>query len=92
MGGNQGREEEEKEGEWTSRPLAAIDAPPASVDEDVIENKTASENQIEENESIKHGGVTQDDEEKTSSGLPSWIWISGLIIVIAIILWLFSDN
>ena len=84
--------EEEEKGDETSTALAATDALPVKVDEDIIENKAASEMQNEKNESIKQGGVTQEDEEKTSSGLHIWIWISGLIIVIAIILWLFSGN
>ena len=84
--------EEEEKGDETSTALAATDALPVKVDEDIIENKAASEMQIEENESIKRGDVTQDDEEISSSGLPAWIWISGLIIVIVISFWVFSIN
>ena len=84
--------EEEEKGDETSTALAATDAPSAKVGEDIIENKAASELEIEENEIIKHGDVTQEDEEISTSGLPTWIWISGLIIVIAIILWVFSSN
>jgi len=84
--------EEEEKGDETSTALAATDALPVNVDKDIIENKAASEMQNEKNESIKHGDVTQEDEEISTSGLPTWIWISGLIIVIAIILWVFSSN
>ena len=84
--------EEEEKGDETSTTLAATDALPVNVDKDNIENKAASEMQNEKNESIKHGDVTQEDEEISTSGLPTWIWISGLIIVIAIILWVFSSN
>ena len=84
--------EEEEKGDETSTALAATDALPVNVDKDNIENKAASEMQNEKNESIKHGDVTQEDEEISTSGLPTWIWISGLIIVIAIILWVFSSN
>jgi len=84
--------EEEEKGDETSKELAAADALPVNAGEDIIENKAASEMQIEDNESIKQGSVKQKDEEITSYGLSAWIWISGLIIVIAIILWLFSGN
>ena len=84
--------EEEEKGDETSTALAATDALPVNVDKDNIENKAASEMQNEKNESIKHGDVTQEDEEISTGGLPTWIWISGLIIVIAIILWVFSSN
>ena len=84
--------EEEEKGDVTSTALAATDALPVNVDKDIIENKAASEMQNEKNESIKHGDVTQEDEEISTGGLPTWIWISGLIIVIAIILWVFSSN
>ena len=84
--------EEEEKGDETSTALAATDALPVNVDKDNIENKAASEMQNEKNESIKHGDVTQEDEEISTSGLPTWIWISGLIIIIAIILWVFSSN
>ena len=82
--------EEEEKGDETSTALAATDALPVNVDKDIIENKAASEMQNEKNESIKHGDVTQEDEEISTGGLPTWIWISGLIIVI--ILWVFSSN
>ena len=84
--------EEEEKGDETGTALAATDALPVNVDKDNIENKAASEMQNEKNESIRHGDVTQEDEEISTSGLPTWIWISGLIIVIAIILWVFSSN
>ena len=84
--------EEEEKGDETSTALAATDALPVNVDKDIIENKAASEMQNEKNESIKHGDVTQEDEEISTGGLPTWIWISGLIIIIAIILWVFSSN
>ena len=84
--------EEEEKGDETSTALAATDALPVNVDKDNIENKAASEMQNEKNERIKHGDVTQEDEEISTGGLPTWIWISGLIIVIAIILWVFSSN
>ena len=84
--------EEEEKGDETSTALAATDALPVNVDKDIIENKASSKMQIEEKENIKLSDVTQEDEKLSSDGLPTWIWISGLIIVIAIILWVFSSN
>ena len=84
--------EDESKRDEASTAQSASDALPVSADEDIIENKAASKMQIEEKENIKLGDVTQEDEKLSSDGLPTWIWISGLIIVIAIILWVFSSN
>ena len=84
--------EDESKRDEASTTQSASDALPVSADEDIIENKAASKMQIEEKENIKLGDVTQEDEKLSSDGLPTWIWISGLIIIIAIILWVFSSN
>lgn len=36
--------------------------------------------------------TTKEAEVIKSSGLPTWVWVSGLIIVVAVILWLVSGN
>ena len=68
------------------------EVPPEIVDVESVAGEVVPEVGSVSNESMTHDGITKEAEVTKSSGLPTWVWVSGLIIVVAVILWLVSGN
>ena len=75
-----------------NKPIAVTEVPLEIVDVAGVAGEVASEMESVSNESKTHDGITKEAEVIKSSGLPTWVWVSGLIIVVAVILWLVSGN
>ena len=75
--------------EAPNKPVAVTEVPPEIVD---VAGEVAPELESVGNKSMTQDGITKEAEVTKSSGLPTWVWVSGLIIVVAVILGLVSGN
>jgi len=84
--------EGKKGDEAPNKPVTVTEVPPEILDVAGVAGEVAPEVESVSNESMIHDGITKEAEVTKSSGLPTWVWVSGLIIVVAVILGLVSGN
>ena len=75
-----------------TKPVAVTEVPPEIVDVAGVAGEVEPEMESVGNESMTRDGITKEAGVTKSSGLPTWVWVSGLIIVVAVILGLVSGN